>query len=52
MMVYIRTKKVKGETYLYLVRSVWQPKEKTSKQEIVKYLGTASKVKTEDYQCA
>ena len=43
-MVYIRAKKVKGEQYLYLVKSVWDSKKNTSKQEIVKYLGKASEV--------
>ncbi len=47
-MVYIRTKKVKGDKYLYLVKSVWDSKRATSKQEIVKYLGKATAVTTED----
>lgn len=47
-MVYIRTKKVKGEQYLYLVKSIWDSKNKTSKQEIVKYLGKASQVIKDD----
>ncbi len=47
-MVYIRTKKVKGVQYLYLVKSVWDPKNKTSKQEIVKYLGKAADVVKDD----
>jgi len=47
-MVYIRTKKVKGAQYLYLVKSVWDSKNKTSKQEIVKYLGKASEVVKDD----
>ena len=47
-MVYIRTKKVKNDQYLYLVKSVWDSKNKTSKQEIVKYLGKASVVLKED----
>lgn len=47
-MVYIRSKKVKGEQYLYLVKSVWDSKRSTSKQEIVKYLGKASDVIKDD----
>ena len=38
-MVYIRSKSVKGDKYLYLVKSVWDSKKSTSKQEIIKYLG-------------
>ena len=47
-MVYIRAKKVKGEQYLYLVKSKWDPKRSTSKQEIVKYLGKADVVVKDD----
>ena len=47
-MVYIRTKKVKGENYLYLVRSKWDAKKGTSRQEIIKYLGNAQAVTPED----
>lgn len=47
-MVYIRAKKVKSDQYLYLVKSVWDSKKKTSKQEIVKYLGKASEVVKDD----
>ncbi|MDH5431645.1 MAG: cobalamin-dependent protein [Nitrosopumilus sp.] len=47
-MVYIRTKKVKTDQYLYLVKSVWDSKKRTSKQEIVKYLGKASDVIKDD----
>ena len=47
-MVYIRAKKVKADQYLYLVKSVWDSKKRTSKQEIVKYLGKASEVVKED----
>jgi len=46
--VYIRAKKVKSDQYLYLVKSVWDSKKKTSKQEIVKYLGKASEVVKDD----
>lgn len=47
-MVYIRAKKVKSDQYLYLVKSIWDSKKSTSKQEIVKYLGKASEVVSED----
>ena len=47
-MVYIRAKKVKGDQYLYLVKSVWDSKKNTSRQEIVKYLGKASQVVKDD----
>lgn len=47
-MVYIRAKKVKSDQYLYLVKSIWDSKKHTSKQEIVKYLGKASEVVNED----
>ncbi|MCH9658838.1 cobalamin-dependent protein [archaeon] len=47
-MVYIRSKKVKSDQYLYLVKSIWDSKKKTSKQEIVKYLGKASEVVKDD----
>ena len=47
-MVYIRSKSVKGDKYLYLVKSIWDSKKQTSKQEIIKYLGKAALVKTED----
>jgi MerR family transcriptional regulator, light-induced transcriptional regulator len=48
LLVYIRTKKVKGENYLYLVRSVWDSKKSSSRQEIIKYLGNADNVVSED----
>ena len=47
-MVYVRTKRVKGREYLYLVKSVWDGERKTSRQAIIKYLGSAAKVKPED----
>ncbi len=47
-MVYIRSKKVKSDQYLYLVKSVWDSKKSTSKQEIIKYLGKASEVIKDD----
>lgn len=47
-MVYIRKKQVKGADYLYLVKSIWDKKKKTSKQETIKYLGQASLVSRDD----
>jgi methanogenic corrinoid protein MtbC1 len=47
-LVYIRAKAVKGEKYLYLVRSIWDSKKNTSKQETIKYLGKASNVTKDD----
>ena len=47
-MVYIRAKKVKCDQYLYLVKSIWDSKKSTSKQEIIKYLGKASEVIKDD----
>jgi MerR family transcriptional regulator, light-induced transcriptional regulator len=48
VLVFIRTKKVKGENYLYLVRSVWDAKKSTSRQEIIKYLGNAATATSKD----
>ena len=47
-MVYLRAKKVKSDQYLYLVKSIWDPKKNTSKQEIVKYLGKSTEVVKDD----
>lgn len=47
-MVYIRSKRVKGIEYAYLVKSEWNAEEKISKQQIVKYLGKSSEVELED----
>ena len=48
MLVYLRTKTVKGERYLYLVKSVWDTKKNTSRQETIKYLGKSSEVTKSD----
>jgi len=47
-MVYLRAKTVKSDQYLYLVKSVWDSKKNTSKQETIKYLGKASDVINDD----
>ena len=45
--MFIRRKKVKGIDYAYLVKSIWDQTNRTSKQEIVKYLGNVSRVTQE-----
>ena len=47
-MVYLRKKKVKGVDYLYLVKSLWDKKRKTSKQITIKYLGESKSVTRDD----
>jgi methanogenic corrinoid protein MtbC1 len=47
-LVYLRKKTVKDEGYLYLVKSLWDSKKKTSKQAIIKYLGKESLVTIDD----
>jgi MerR family transcriptional regulator, light-induced transcriptional regulator len=47
-MVYIRSKKVKGIDYAYLVKSVWDKTNNTSTQHTIKYLGKASTITVED----
>ena len=48
-MVFIRDKKVKGHSYAYLVRNIWDNKNGRVRQKIVKYLGRSSKVVLEDF---
>ena len=45
---YLSEIKVKGHSYAYLVRNVWDNKNGRVRQEIVKYLGRSSKVALED----
>ncbi len=47
-MVYIRSKRVKGIEYAYLVKSEWNADGKTSRQQTIKYLGRSSDVELED----
>jgi methanogenic corrinoid protein MtbC1 len=47
-LVFIRNKKVKGHSYAYLVRNIWDNKNGRVRQKIVKYLGRSSKVVLED----
>ena len=46
--MYLRKKNVKGMDYLYLVKSVWDKKRKTSRQITVKYLGESTSVTRDD----
>ncbi|HEY7228024.1 MAG TPA: cobalamin B12-binding domain-containing protein [Nitrososphaeraceae archaeon] len=46
-MVYIRRKKVKGIDYAYIVKSVWDQTNSSSRQKTVKYLGRASSITEE-----
>ena len=41
-MAYIRTKKIKGRLYYYLVEGRWENGK--CKQKVLKYLGSADKV--------
>jgi MerR family transcriptional regulator, light-induced transcriptional regulator len=47
-MVYIRSKKVKGIDYAYLVQSTWDPKRNMSRQQTIKYLGKTSQITLAD----
>ena len=47
-MAYLRVKSIRGQKYLYLVKSSWDTKKKTSKQTIIKYLGIESDVTIDD----
>ena len=47
-MAYLRVKSIRGQKYLYLVKSSWDAKKKTSKQTIIKYLGLESDVTIDD----
>jgi methanogenic corrinoid protein MtbC1 len=44
----MRTKSIRGQKYLYLVESQWDSKKKTSKQNIIQYLGIESNVSIND----
>ena len=48
IMAYLRVKSIRGQKYLYLVKSAWDAKKKTSKQTIIKYLGIESDVSIND----
>ena len=47
-MVFIRDKKIKGHSYAYIVKNIWNNKNGKVRQEIVKYLGRSNKVVIED----
>lgn len=46
--MYVRAKNNGADSYLYLVKSVWNKEKNTSTQEIIKYLGKATRVVKED----
>jgi len=47
-MVFIRTKKIKGHDYYYLVKNQWDPVKKKSTQQIIKYLGNVTNFNIND----
>ena len=47
-LVYLRKKKVRNVEYLYLVKSEWDKKKRTSRQKTIKYLGDATTVNRND----
>lgn len=47
-MVFIRTKKIKGHDYYYLVKNQWDPVKKKSTQQIIKYLGNVKNFNIND----
>ena len=47
-MAYLRVKSIRNQKYLYLVKSTWDSKKKTSIQSIIKYLGIESDVSISD----
>ena len=47
-MAYIRTKKIKGKKYAYLVESQWDKERKTSKQKVIEYLGSLDRLTLDD----
>lgn len=47
-MVYLRIKKGNDAKYVYLVKSVWDRQKRTSRQEIIKYLGKLELLSKDD----
>lgn len=47
-MAFIRVKMIRGKEYAYLVKSQWDPQRQTSRQVVVKYLGSPDQVSLED----
>lgn len=47
-MAFIRTKKIKGHDYYYLVKNQWDPIKKKSTQQIIKYLGNVTNFNIND----
>lgn len=48
IIAYIRTKKIKGKKYAYLVESKWDKEKKTSRQKVLEYLGSVEKLTIDD----
>ncbi len=46
-MAFIRIKKVRGQEYAYLVESKWDAEKHTSRQIVLKYLGSVEKLRME-----
>lgn len=47
-MAFIRTKKIKGHEYYYLVENQWDPVKKRSAQQVIKYLGNVKNIHIND----
>lgn len=47
-MAFIRTKKIKGHDYYYLVENQWDPVKKKSTQQVIKYLGNVKNFSIND----
>ena len=47
-MAFIRTKKINGNDYYYLVKNQWDPVKKKSTQQIIKYLGNVKNFNIND----
>ena len=44
MMAYIRKKKVKGNTYYYIVEGVYEENKSVPKQKVIRYLGSIENI--------
>lgn len=38
-MVFLRVKRIKKQSYLYLIKNIWDKKTKSTKQKVIKYCG-------------
>ena len=43
-MAFVRKKKIKGQTYYYIVEGVYTKKSKKPKQKVIKYLGNTDQI--------